>query len=179
MDCLQSDVTITAVAETHKQKFGVLVVEFQPDASLIHKDHLVCTVEAVVELRKMIPLLPTENIEDFVIYFALADCKKITIHQMRAVDRLGGLCFGVDRHGPSFRLLDGDTEDKISEALRLACYIKSTIIPDAQKIQNALKVGTVSWKTDQRILCLPRQAPTPRISKAEFTPVKKRIKCAI
>ncbi|KAJ3180119.1 hypothetical protein HDU85_004122 [Gaertneriomyces sp. JEL0708] len=169
----RSDLVITA-PDGGGLEIPVFVLECQKDVRAVHKDHIVCTAQAVLEARKVIPYVGLADFHRARFHMALVSGSIIQFSVLAPEYRDGGIFWVTSRRGPTFNLCAQVNVGRLIDAMKMTKFILDIVVPDAQFLRE--KVLAQRLHLDVKALLPPRpvEPPKSRESTAPFTPKPKK-----
>ncbi|KAJ3144908.1 hypothetical protein HDU89_007711 [Geranomyces variabilis] len=173
-----SDLTLTAQGGRAGQFcMPFFVSEFACAQQDVHKDHLVCTAEAVGEARRIVAFLDKSEVAQVRTHFALEAGKRIAFKVLQPVHRLGGIIWIVE-DGPVFNLNDSEPlKMRVLAALRMVSYLRHILFVDARALLDVSSKMSAfaNAETSELLPVIPEEPPHLRAEKSALTPAAKRV----
>ncbi|KAJ3185713.1 hypothetical protein HDU85_001072 [Gaertneriomyces sp. JEL0708] len=172
----RSDLAITAPGGGGIE-IPIFVLECQKDVRAVHKDHIVCTAQAVLEARRVVPYIGLADLHRARFHMALVSGCIIQFSVLVPECRDGHMFWVINRRGPTFDLsARHNMHVRLIEAMKMTKFILDIIVPDAQFLCRKLQERIVDLDVKALLPLRPSETPKPRTSTASYTPQPKKLR---
>ncbi|KAJ3219888.1 hypothetical protein HDU81_000229 [Chytriomyces hyalinus] len=158
----------------------VFLVEFEVGGLGVHKDDVCLISEALFEIYDYLSHVEygLEKLADICFYVGYISDGKLTVNEIHPqFDLAANVVYFRDFESVAkFDLLEGDTDDRINETLRLLRFIKTVLIPNGTRLHGHLGEGNIHTFSEF-LPNLPKKGIKSSDRKgAPFTPFKNQEK---